>query len=116
MQKRRKIESEENEMEFVFEVRVEYSNEKINDFVESIVDELKEEYNEYFFYEVEKGEKEPTFVEWYDKNIDIHRYLKTVDFMFPDVYDFRGERSTLKLCDESLEALASLVDSYIRHM
>lgn len=40
----------------------------------------------------------------------------TVAFTFPDVYDFRGERSTLKLCDESLEALVSLVYSYIRHM
>lgn len=113
--KEKKInESEENEMEFVFEVRVEYNNDKINDFVESIVDELKEEYTEYCFYEVETGEKEPTFAEWYDKK-DIHRYLKTIDFMFPDVYDFRGGRSTLKLCDESLEALASLVDSFIRH-
>ena len=103
-------------MEFVFEVRVEYSNNKINDFVESIVDELKEEYNEYCFYEVDKGEKEPTFVEWYDKNIDIHRYLKTVDFRFPGVDYSNSYRYTSELCDESLEALAILVDSYIRHM
>ena len=103
-------------MEFVFELRVEYSNEKINDFVESIVDELKEEYTEYCFYEVEKGEKEPTFVEWYDKNIDIHRYLKTVDFKFPGVYYSNIYMYTSELCDESLETLASLVDTYIRHI
>lgn len=103
-------------MKFVFEVRVEYSNEKINDFVESIIDELKEEYNEYCFYGVKNGEKEPTFVEWYDKNIDIHKYLKTVDFAFPETYFFADYRYTSELCDESLEALASLVDSYIRHM
>ena len=115
--KEKKInESEENEMEFVFEVRVEYNNDKINDFIESIIDELKEEYTEYCFYEVEKGEKEPTFVEWYDKNIDIHRYLKTVDFKFPGVDYSNSYRYTSELCDESLETLASLVDTYIRHM
>ena len=103
-------------MEFVFEVRVEYSNEKINDFVKSIVDELKEDHNDYCFFGVNEGEKEPTFVEWYDKNIDIHRYLKTVDFQFPGVDYSNSYRYTSELCDESLEALASLVNSYIRHM
>ena len=114
--KKKKInESEENKMEFVFEVRVEYSNEKINDFVEHIVDELKEDYNDYCFFGVNEGEKELTFVEWYDKNIDIHRYLKTVDFKFPGVDYSNRYRYTSELFDESLEALASLVDSYIRH-
>ena len=38
--KEKKInESEEKEMEFVFEVREEYNNDKINDFDEFIVDE-----------------------------------------------------------------------------
>ena len=103
-------------MEFVFEVRVEYSNEKINDFVESIVNELKEDYDDYCFFGVNEGEKELTFVEWYDKNIDLHRYLKTVDYAFPEVCYFVDYRYTSELCDESLETLASLVDSYIRHM
>ena len=86
------------------------------DLVESIVDELKEEYTEYCFYEVEKGEKEPTFVEWYDKNIDIHRCLKPVDFKFPGVDYSNIYMYTSELCDESLEILASSVDTYIRHM
>lgn len=103
-------------MEFVFEVRLEYSNEQINDFVESIVYELNEDYNDYCFFGVNEGENELTFVEWYDKNIDIHMYLKTVDFKFPRVDYSNSYRYTSELCDESLEALASLVDSYIRHM
>ena len=103
-------------MEFVFELHVEYSNEKINEFVKSIVAELNEDYNDYCFFGVNEGEKEPTFVEWYDKNIDIHKYLKTVDFQFPGVDYSNSYRYTSELCDESLEALASLVDSYIRHM